>query len=218
MSSPVKAATTTAAVAALLLGAAACGSSKSKSSAPTPSVTSPGVSAAPSTASPSATPTTAAPTKSVVPTGPVTPPATKLVTVPPVPVRTQAPVAPGGTGTFGGGVTVKITKVAAVTSKGTGPGEISGKPAVALTLTVTNGTAAALSLDSVAVTTVYGAAATPASPDDGAPSAPFSGSVAARKSASGTYVFIIPVADRGNVTVSMTYTASQPTVLFHGAL
>ena len=217
MSSPVRAATTTAAIAALLLGAAACGSSKTKSSAPKPSATTPTASATPSSSGPSVTPTSAA-TRSVAPTGPVTPPATALVTVSPVPVRTQTPVAPSGTGTFGGGVTVKITKIAAVTSKGTGPGEISGKPAVALTLTLTNGTSSALSLDSVAVTTVYGADATPASPDDGAPSAPFSGSVAAQKSASGTYVFVLPVADRGNVTVSMSYTAKQPTVLFHGAL
>ncbi len=133
-------------------------------------------------------------------------------------MRTQPPVAPQSTGNFGDGVTVKITKIAAVKSAGSGPGEIAGAPSVAMTITLANGTSTSIPLDSVAVTATYGSAATPASPSDGSPSAPFTGTVAARQTASGTYVFTIPVDQRGNVTVSMSYTANQPTVLFHGSV
>jgi hypothetical protein len=217
-SKAVTAATTTAAIAALFLGTAACGSS-SKKATPKPSVTSASPSATPSatpspSATPKASPTSAAPTSAPASTVPPS----ALVTVPPVQVRTQPPVPPQSTGNFGDGVTVKIAKIAAVKSAGSGPGEIAGAPSVAMTITLANGTAQPVSLQSVAVTATYGSAQTPASPSDGSPAAPFTGSVAAHQTATGTYVFTIPVDQRGNVTVSMSYTASQPTVLFHGAV
>lgn len=216
----VTAATTTAAVAALLLGAAACGSSAKSKAIPKPSLTSSAPSATPTptpTPTPSPTPShPAAPPSSIAP--PTSQPPSALVTVPAVPVRTQPPVAPHGTGNFGDGVTVKITKIEGVKSAGSGPGEIAGAPSVAMTIALVNGTNQPIPLNTVAVTATYGSAQTPASPSSGSPSAPFGGSVAARQTATGTYVFTIPVDQRGNVTVSMSYTANQPTVLFHGSV
>jgi hypothetical protein len=134
-----------------------------------------------------------------------------------VPVRTQAAVPPTGTGNFGDGVTVKIVKVQSVKSQGTGPGEISGAPSLALTMNLVNGTSGAVSLESVSVSMTYGADATPASPVDGNPSKPFTGTVAGGKSATAVYVFSIPEGQRSNVSVTISYAASKPTVVFRGS-
>jgi hypothetical protein len=210
--------TTATAVAALLVSVAACSSSGSKTAkakqTPSPTATTASASATPS-AMPSARPTST-PKPTAQP--PASPRPTALATVPAVPVRTRPPVPPASVATFGGGVSARITKVASVKSAGTGPGEIRGAASVALTLTVTNGSARSLSLDTVAVSATYGADQTPASPSSGPPSAPFHGTVAARASASGIYVFEIPQNARGNVSVSISYTASAPTVFFQGAL
>ena len=129
-------------------------------------------------------------------------------------------MAPHGTGNFGDGVTVKITKIEGVKSAGSGPGEIAGAPSVAMTITLVNGTNQTDPAEHG-----RGHCDLRQRPDAGqplqtaAPSAPASaGTVAARQTAAGTYVFTIPVDQRGNVTVSMSYTANKPTVLFHGSV
>ncbi|MGF7238837.1 MAG: hypothetical protein ACQSGP_28355 [Frankia sp.] len=130
----------------------------------------------------------------------------------------QSPVPMSRTGTFGGGITVSISKVAPVVSAGVGPGEIAGAPSVALTFLLRNSSGAAIGLDGITVTAVYGDAATPASPVSDTNEDPLQGSLPAGGSMSGTYVFEIPPARRGQVTVTISYTATRPTVVFVGSL
>lgn len=141
-----------------------------------------------------------------------------LKTVPTVVTASQKPVPVSWTGTFGGGITVSISKVAPVVSDGVGPGEIAGAPAVALTFRLRNASGAAIGLNGIAVTATYGGAATPASPVTDVHEAPLHGSLGNGQSASGTYVFQIPTSRRGQVTVTVSYTANRPTVVFVGSL
>src|ERR1700759_4851701 len=124
-------------IATLLVGTTACGSSSKKAKAKESASPSATASASASASAPTAgpAPSVSASAKKSVPTKPPG----SLKTVPPVAVRTQAAVPPTGTGNFGDGVTVKIVKVQNVKSQGTGPGEISGAPSLALTMNLVNG-------------------------------------------------------------------------------
>ena len=113
-------------------------------------------------------------------------------------------------------MTAKISKVAAITATARGPGEISG-PAVALTLAITNGSAASISLANSVVNLYYGATQVPGIPMSGPPSSPFAGALGAGKTASSVYVFTIPVADRANVLITISYSPSAPVVQFTGS-
>jgi hypothetical protein len=139
--------------------------------------------------------------------------------VPSVAVTTAAPVAPGATATASsaaGRVLVSIAGVRSVTTAGRGPGEVTGAPAIAITLEVRNDTARPLDLGQVSVTAAYGAAATPASGSDGVPAKPLAGTVRPGATGTGTYVFRVPTTERRRVDVAVSYLAGEPTVLFRG--
>ncbi len=139
--------------------------------------------------------------------------------MPSVAVTTAAPVAPTATATASspaGRVLVSIAGVRSVTTAGRGPGEVAGAPAIAVTLAIRNDTARALDLGQVSVTAAYGAAATPASGSDGVPARPMTGSLRTGASATGTYVFRVPTAQRGRVDLAVSYLAGQPIILFRG--
>jgi hypothetical protein len=141
-----------------------------------------------------------------------------LATVPTVVASSLPPVPMLGSGFFGNGVTAAVTKADAVISAGAGPGEIAGAPSVAFTFSVRNASGHPVGLDAVTVTAAYGSRATPASPVSGPQGSPFRGSVSSGQSASGTYVFEIPRGQRGNVTVALSYSVTEPTVVFAGSL
>ena len=116
---------------------------------------------------------------------------------------------------------VTLGKGQATKTTGTGPGAISGQPAIAFLVTFTNSGTQAVSLDSAVVSATYGAAATPATSDDGGTmNQPIAGGMLAPGSSqSGTYVFAVPVNQDGNVTVSISLnTPSQVIVQFTGAV
>jgi hypothetical protein len=120
-------------------------------------------------------------------------------------------------GQVGDGVTATVRSIEAIEGSGYGPGNIAG-PALRVTVRLDNGTDRALDLGGVAVTLTTGADSTPASPLDDPSQAPFSGTVAAGDSATGVYVFTVPVDRRDLVTVSVGYRPGAPVMAFRGSL
>ena len=145
-------------------------------------------------------------------------------------VITKPPVALHAVADFGTGVIARITSVKAIQVQAVGPGQVSG-PGLNMVIQVTNHTPKALNLNN-AVVTVADAEGTPGvqmiftpnvAGDDDVPapgpdsfSHPMTGSLATRASASGTYVFTIPVGNRSPITVSFSYSGGGPVVLFKG--
>lgn len=168
--------------------------------APSSSVAHPSTSV---TASPSAVPR-----KSTTPAIPPT-------TVPggvPQPTRTASISAPA---TIVKALTAQVTKMEAVIGKADGPGEIGG-PAVRFTITITNRTGKTVNLSDTAVNAYSGTAATPAVPLRMPGGVPFPASVANGRSATGVFVFNIPVASRSLVQVTVDTSVRNPVVAFRG--
>ena len=115
---------------------------------------------------------------------------------------------------FGDGVSAAVTGVAPFTATGAGIGEVAGL-AVRVTVTVTNGSSAAVSLDATTVNAYFGSDETPASPlaSDGS-SAPFSGSLAPGATATGVYAFGIADGADDTVVVTVGRGAGSPLVVF----
>lgn len=136
--------------------------------------------------------------------------------VPVEPVQTKAPVPIDAVGKFGTGLTVQLTEVSAVEVEAKAPGEIAG-PGLRVAVEATNGARRAVSLDHVVVFVSYGADRTPAS-QFGSSSEPVSGRLAPGKSRTGTYVYGVPLDQRDDVRVEVSYTGSAPTVAFSGSI
>ena len=141
------------------------------------------------------------------PTGP-----TGVVDQPPAALP-QVPL--DGSAAVGNGIVATLPKIEAIQGTASGPGNIAG-PALRVTVRIQNGTAAAVSLDGVAVNMYYGADKTPASPLDDKSRLPFSGMLDAGKSADGVYVFTVPADQRDAITVEVGYQAGAPLLLFTG--
>lgn len=210
-------------VALVLCLAAGCGSSSTPTaggstapsaspapaatSSPSPAATSSPLPAATSSPSPAGTAPTAGP--GPTPTGPVEVPSRVLQTRPAVPLTSPA--------AFGTGVRAQVTAVRAVTSAGTGAGQVAGAPAVAFSISLVNGSTVPVSLAATNVALSYGAAADPGLPVGGAPATVFSGVLAPGGTASAVYVFAVPPDRRGTVALTVSYAAGAPVVLLTGA-
>jgi hypothetical protein len=172
-----------------------------------------GTSAAP--ADPSAAASTTAAPPELAP-APVTPqpagPTEDATELPPslTPVAFDEPAA------VGNGITAEVVSLEAIDGTGQGAGNIAG-PALRATIRITNGTAAPVSLDGVAVDLAYGEEQVPASPIDDPSSAPFAGSLQPSGSREGVYVFTVPADDRELVTLSVGYQAGAPFMVFTGS-
>lgn len=115
-------------------------------------------------------------------------------------------------------MTAKIVKIVPVHSVGQGVGEVSG-PAIKVTIKLENGTPRPISLKQVTVNTYYGKASVPAIAIFGDPSSkPFTGDVASKGTSSGVYIFDVPESQRSNVSISVSYAALSPIVVFKGAV
>jgi hypothetical protein len=114
------------------------------------------------------------------------------------------------------GVRVQVVQVKPMTAKAILPGEISG-PAVEVDVRITNDTSRSLALDNVVVN-VQDAQGTPSNLMSAPPAKPFSGAAAAHSSADAVYVFSLPAAHRNPISVSVSYTAAAPVVVFSGAV
>jgi hypothetical protein len=116
----------------------------------------------------------------------------------------------------GNGITAEVVSLDAIAGTGTGPGNIAG-PALRVTVQISNGTTAPVSLDGVVVDLTHGADLAPASPLDDPSAAPFTGTVEPQGHREGVYVFTVPEDQRDAVTVSVGYQAGAPFLLFTGS-
>ena len=119
-----------------------------------------------------------------------------------------------GVGRFGTGITATVVKAIRVTAIARLAGEVSG-PAVAVTLSVRNGSSRPSDLSQVVVT-VADHAGLPASPIGDNGSDPLVGTLAVGKSASGVYVFSLPAKTSNPLTISVMFSTTAPVVLFVG--
>lgn len=131
------------------------------------------------------------------------------------PMQTKAPGSLKETATFDREVSAQIVEIKKIEDPSAGmPDEMPG-PALAITVKLTNGTSNAVPLDSVVVE-VLDSAEAPGGRMTGDPYAPLSGSLAAGKSASGTYVYTVAKDRRDPISVVVTLNADDPMVLFRG--
>ena len=100
-----------------------------------------------------------------------------------------------------------------ITSSGSGRGAESGAPAVQFTLTFTNKSGAAVSIDSntVTVTDADGAHAWSEDSQDNGDDAPAAGTVAVGQSTTGKYVFVVPKSERGQTGLKILIYVSTGT-------
>lgn len=150
---------------------------------------------------------------------PSTPPGTAPSPPAAIDPRFGAPVAQtvpkDATADFGNTVSAHITKITSTTAAGTQAGEVSG-PAVQVELTITNGTTGDISLDGVSVNAYYGSGMTPASPIAMQDSTMFGGTLAASKTAAGTYLFSVPKDQQASLVITVSRAAGAPIVVFQG--
>jgi hypothetical protein len=127
-----------------------------------------------------------------------------------------APVALTERATGGDGVSAALSSLEAIDASGSGIGSVGG-PALRVVVTVTNGSAAALDLGAVQVTTTYSDEQTVASPVNDPSVSLLGGSLSPGATASGTYVFSVPADQRDVVTVTVGHAAGAPLLVFTGA-
>lgn len=133
----------------------------------------------------------------------------------PAPPPAQAPVALTEPAAPVPGVTFSISGLEAVDGVANGPGEVAG-PALRFTLTVRNDTAEAVSLTSTVVNLFAGADRAPATELQEPGGVPLPEGVAPGQSATGVFVFGVPVDLRDQVQISVDYSVDAPIVLFEG--
>lgn len=112
------------------------------------------------------------------------------------------------------GVTVSLKSIKSSKVKAHGPGEISG-PALVVTVAIKNGSASRVSVDS-AIVTLIDSLGNVGTPMTESPARPFAGSVPAKGSATGVYVFQVGTKVRNPIHVSVTYSTEHITALFVG--
>lgn len=112
-------------------------------------------------------------------------------------------------------LTAKIVSMKAVRAEATQPGQVGG-PAVRFTIRLTNTSGSAIDLSSTVVNVYSGVDQAPAYQLD-SDGLVFPATVAKRSSVTGTAVFTIPVADRGQVRVTVDTSATSTVVAFSGA-
>ena len=138
-----------------------------------------------------------------------------LDTVPVETVVTAPPVGIDEVADAGTGMAFRLEQLEAVDGEANGPGEIAG-PAVRVTVVATNDSPSPVLLEGVVVDLTYGAENTSAAPLSGPGALRFSGEVAPGASATGVYVFEVPVDQRGVVSVIVGYAAAVSPVVFQG--
>lgn len=134
-------------------------------------------------------------------------------TVPTGTAPSNAPVALDAAGDFGNGIAVGLTSIESISAVAQMPGEVAG-PGIRVEVTITNGSNQLIDVGNVVVD-LQDAAGTPAVPmTSGA--TPFSGSIDAGASASGVYLFTVPAGYSNPATISVSYNAAAPVVVFSG--
>ncbi len=161
--------------------------------------------------------TTPTPTDTTTSATPEPDPSDTPTTPAPTETSSPAPVPIESPGTIVNGLTAQVLGIEAVDGVAQGPGEVSG-PSIRFTVTITNDTTAAVDLTSAVVTVDYGADRTPAGQLYEPGASPMPTTVAAGSTASGVYVFSIPVDQRGLVHITVDYAVGVPPLVFTGAV
>jgi hypothetical protein len=112
-------------------------------------------------------------------------------------------------------VEVRLTSLEAVEGEANLPGEVGG-PSLRVTVTIDNATSAALDLTSAVVNLYYGADRVPAIDLLEPGKVDFPGNVTAGGTASGTFIFLIPVDERDDVTVEFDLSSDSTVLIFAG--
>jgi hypothetical protein len=112
-------------------------------------------------------------------------------------------------------VGIEVADIESVQGKARGPGEVAG-PALRFTVRVTNNSKKAINLDLAVVTAYFGRQDDPASQLSGPGAEPLPQKLKSGATASGKYVFGVPVKERGRVRVDFSYIINQPTIIFRG--
>jgi hypothetical protein len=163
------------------------------------------------TPTPSNTPTvpTSTPSATSLPTSPATGPTTKPPRVKPIRADFGEDV------DLGNGVSVDIVDIEAVTGKAERPGEVGG-PSLRFTVQVTNETGEPVNLDLAILNVYYGPDDRPANElrKPGGVSLPQS--LPDGESATGKYLFNVPIDQRDQVRVEFGYTVEAPKVIYTG--
>lgn len=130
------------------------------------------------------------------------------------PEQTQRPVALDSPAETGSGLTASITRVRGIEAEAKGPGEVSG-PAVALTVSVENGSRQPADMGGTVVT-LEDSSGAPGGEILSPPAKPLAGTVAAGKRAKGTYVFRVAKDRRDPIRVLVTLGSGLPVLVFRG--
>lgn len=130
------------------------------------------------------------------------------------PEQTGRPVALDSPADAGDGLKASITRVRGINAKAEGPGEVSG-PALALTVSVENGSRRPADLGATAVT-LEDSEGAPAAEILSPPAKPLAGTLASGKTATGTYVFRVANDRRDPIRVLVTLGSGLPVLVFRG--
>jgi hypothetical protein len=114
------------------------------------------------------------------------------------------------------GVDVRVSSITTIDAEAALPGEIGG-PGVQLVVELTNSSSEAVDLASflIDLTDADGVSAGQVTTD---PARPVMGSLEPGGTATGTYVFVVPTADRADARVVLSLIAGQPQVVLAGDL
>ncbi|WP_342372828.1 hypothetical protein PCC79_01795 [Propioniciclava soli] len=113
------------------------------------------------------------------------------------------------------GVVVAISSIEAVDGNAILPGEVAA-PAVRVTIVLRNEGSTPVSLGSVVVNGYSGTERTPMESLVSPGGQPFAGSLQPGAEAMGVYLFSIPVAQRGDVTITVDPKAGEPASVLRG--
>lgn len=125
------------------------------------------------------------------------------------------PVAIDGGSAATGGVDIRVTSTEAVDGEARGIGEIAG-PSVRFTVSIANGGKDPVDLSSAVITVEAGADRLPCSELSGPDSVPFPAVVNPGETATGKFVFLIPVESRGDVSVFVNFSVDTAVAAFQG--
>ena len=126
------------------------------------------------------------------------------------------PVGVAETASFGDGVTARLSSLRSLEAKASLPGETSG-PAVALNLSIANGSPATIELASITIDLVDSRGMSSILIHSEPPTE-LSGSLPAGATTEGTYVFRLDPEMRDNASITVKYSSVTPLVTFQGSL
>lgn len=122
--------------------------------------------------------------------------------------------------TYSDGVTLTITKAEKGIETGHGPGVMAGREYVRFTVRLTNGSAKAVNLNQVVVTTTYGASKQLAAPvyTESAGTYDFAGTVKPGASTTALYAFAVPTKQLTRVTMVVDFDGLHTSATYSGAV